>query len=152
MTWLPYLKFLHVLSAIIAVGANAMYGILIGRAARDAGALAPTLRTVKFIDDRVANPAYGVLLITGLAQVFVAHLDIAGTFWLAAGLILYVVMAAVALAAYSPTLKRQIAALESAGADSPAYRAATGRGRAIGIVLGVLAILIVFDMVVKPFH
>src|SRR3989304_370722 len=65
---MPYLllKWLHVLAAIVAVGSNVTYGIWIARASRSPEALPFTLRGIKLIDDRVANPAYGLLLATAL--------------------------------------------------------------------------------------
>jgi hypothetical protein len=53
-------KFVHVLLAIVAVGFNASYGIWLARAAKAPQATqSHVLRTIKFIDDRFANPAYG---------------------------------------------------------------------------------------------
>ena len=68
------LKWLHVLAAIVALGANLTYGIWIAHASRHPEALSFTLRSIKLIDDRVANPAYGLLLVTGLLMVFVVRL------------------------------------------------------------------------------
>ncbi len=64
------LKWIHVLLAITAVGANITYGIWIARSTKgDAKYHAQVLRTIKFLDDRVANPCYGLLLLTGGAMV-----------------------------------------------------------------------------------
>jgi hypothetical protein len=51
---------------------------------------------------------------------------------------------------YSPTLKKQIAALESSGITSPEYARLSQRGTVVGIVLAVDVLIIVFLMVVKP--
>jgi hypothetical protein len=56
----------------------------------------------------------------------------------------------VGAAVYTPTLRRQIAALEANGPDSPAYQSLAARGRATGIALAVVVVVIVFLMVVKP--
>lgn len=143
------LKWLHVLAAIIAVGANATYGIWIARASRTPAALPFTLRVIKHIDDRIANPCYGLLLLTGGAVIYTMGLRWT-TPWLLMSLILYVVMGLIAAFGYAPTLKSQIEALDRNGFESPAYQAVARRGTSIGIVLAVLAILIVFLMVVKP--
>jgi hypothetical protein len=47
-------------------------------------------------------------------------------------------------------LRRQIAALEAGGPDGLAYRSLAARGQAVGIVLAVIVVVIVFLMVVKP--
>jgi uncharacterized membrane protein len=80
-----YLKWLHVLSAILAVGANTTYGIWLARASQNPDNLPFTLKSIKMLDDRVANPAYGLLLLTGLGMAFAAPLPLT-TPWLLTGL------------------------------------------------------------------
>jgi uncharacterized membrane protein len=65
------LKWLHVLAAIVAVGSNITYGMWMTHASRNPESLPFTLHGIQLIDDRVANPAYGVLLVTGLLMVVV---------------------------------------------------------------------------------
>ena len=108
------LKFLHVLLAITAVGANITYGIWLSRAARDSKHLAFTLKGVKILDDRIANPAYALLLITGIAMLFVRKVVLT-TPWLLLSLILYAALVVLGLLGYTPTLRRQIAVLGTKG-------------------------------------
>lgn len=143
------IKWIHVLAAITALGANMTYGFWMARASRDPAMLPFTLRGIKVIDDRIANPAYVLLAVTGFAMAGLSRYPLR-TPWLASALALYVVMAVVALFGYTPTLKRQIHALDAGGIESPEYRALAGRGRLIGALLGVVVIAIVFLMVVKP--
>ncbi len=143
------LKWLHVLAAIVALGANVTYGIWIARASRNPDALPFTLRGIKFIDDGVANPAYGLLLVIGLLMVFVARMPLTVP-WLLTGLFLYVVVVLVGLVGYSPVLKCQIQLLDKEGYKSPRYLAVARRGMILGGILGMLVIVIVFLMVVKP--
>lgn len=144
-----YLKWLHVLSAIIAVGANATYGIWLARAGRDPDNLPFTLKGIKLLDDWVANPAYGLLLLTGLGMILTVSLPLT-TPWLLTSLVLYGVLVVVGLLGYTPALRRQIRLLEEEGFSSPDYQAQARRGTVIGIILAVIAISIVFLMVVKP--
>lgn len=144
-----YLKWLHVLSAILAVGANATYGIWLARASRHTENLPFTLRSIKLLDDWVANPAYGLLLLTGLGMVFTAPLPLTIP-WLLTSLILYGILVVVGLLGYTPTLRNQIRILESEGSNSPNYQSQARRGIILGIILAILAIAIVFLMVVKP--
>jgi uncharacterized membrane protein len=143
------LKFLHVLLAIVAVGFNATYGIWLARAARERDHEAFALRGVKFLDDRFANPAYALLLVTGLLMVWVGDLDLT-RFWLLTALVLYALAVVLGLFVYTPTLRNQIAALESGGPDSAEFRALSRRGTTVGILLAVDVIVIVFLMVTKP--
>lgn len=145
-TWL---KFLHVLLAIVAVGFNASYGIWLTRSARHPEHESFALRTIKVLDDRFANPAYGLLLVTGLLMVWQAEIPLS-TFWIATSLGIYGAVILLGLAVYSPTLRRQIRALEEAGPDSQEYRRLSTRGTVVGILLAVMVIVIVFLMVTKP--
>lgn len=149
LTTYTFFKFLHVLLAIVAVGFNATYGILLGRAAREPEHAGHVLRTVKFLDDRVANPAYGLLLVTGLVMVAVGDVDVT-QFWLATALVLYAFAVLVGLLVYTPTLRGQIRALDSGGAASAEFRRLSTRGAFLGAVLGVDVVAIVFLMVTKP--
>jgi uncharacterized membrane protein len=148
VNWFLLLKALHVLSAIIAVGANATYAVWSALAKRDDDHLGFVLRGISFLDGRVANPAYGVLLATGLIMAFTTY-SITTT-WILLGLGAYILMAIGGVAIYAPLLHRQIDALDTDGVASPAYRAADARARGIGMFLGVLAVFAVFVMVFKP--
>jgi uncharacterized membrane protein len=104
---------------------------------------------VKILDDRFANPAYGLLLVTGLIMVAISPVEIT-TFWIALSLVLYGFVIVLGLVVYTPTLRRQIRLLDREGRQSAAYRATSTRGRIVGILLAVLVIAIVFLMVTKP--
>ena len=143
------LKYIHVLAAIVAVGTNATYGVWMTLGAAQPDSLRAILRGVRFLDTRIANPAYGLLLITGLAMLYAGHLAI-GTPWIATGLGLFIVGMALGARGYTPALRGQIQALEAGGPQSEAYRRASDRGRAIGLLFMVLVLVIIFLMVVKP--
>lgn len=149
MTLYELLKFVHVLLVIVAVGFNASYGIWVARAAREPEHELHVLRGIKLLDDRIANPAYALLLVVGIWMVLISPLDLT-TFWIMWGLILYVVVAALAITVYSPTLRRQIALLEAGEGKTPQFAALSKRASAVGGVLGALVVVIVFLMVTKP--
>lgn len=146
--WFFLLKSLHVLSAIIAVGANATYGLWSQLGSRDPQHLGFALRGIKFVDDRMANPAYGGLLITGVVMAVTTY-SITTT-WVLIGLSLFAVLAVGGVAGYSPALRRQITELDAGGAESRGYKAASARARGIGIFLAVVVTAAVFVMVFKP--
>ncbi|HLJ58815.1 MAG TPA: DUF2269 family protein [bacterium] len=145
----PILKWVHVLMAITALGTNITYGVWLSRAAREPQYLPFTLRGIKVLDDRLANPAYGLLLITGLAMAYLGRIPVT-TPWLLTSLILYVILVVIAAVGYTPTLRRQIAALEAGGAASPEYRKLEALSTQLGIALAVVVVVIVFMMVTKP--
>lgn len=148
MGWFFLLKTVHILSAIVAVGANATYGFWSVRAKRDPEHLGFALRGIKFIDDRVANPAYGLLFLTGLVMAFTRYSIT--TRWIISGIVLFVIIALIAALGYTPTLKRQIELVDAGQAETDAYRSADGRARTLGIVMAVLLVIVVFVMVFKP--
>jgi uncharacterized membrane protein len=144
-----FLKFLHVSFAITAVGVNATYGILLSRAAKEPEHLPHVLASVRFLDRRIANPAYGLLLVTGLSMVWVGHIDLA-QFWLVSALVLYALAALLGIVLYAPVVRGQAAALEREGTASPEFVRLSKRGAVLGAVVGVDVVIIVFLMVTKP--
>jgi uncharacterized membrane protein len=149
MSLYSVLKFFHVLLAIVAVGFNASYGIWLARAAKEPEHTAHVLRGIKVLDDRFANPAYALLLVFGIAMVLEAGIPWS-TFWIAASLVIYVVLVLTAVLGYTPTLRRQVELAEAGRVDSAEYRELAKRGGILGGVLGVLVVVIVFFMVTKP--
>ena len=144
------IKLVHILFAITAVGLNISYAIWIARVARQPREVqGHVLRGVKFLDDRVANPAYGLLLLSGLAMVFVGPWSLT-TRWIDGALILYVVAVLLAALGYTPALKRQIQALDAQGHESGEYSAAANRQQLFGIAVAIPILLILFLMVFKP--
>jgi len=141
-------KFFHILLVITSVGANISYGVWQARGGIDPAHEAFALRGVKFLDDHVANPAYLLVLVTGLTMAwwrwsYTIH-------WIQAAIVLYVIMLLFGLAVYSPALTHQIEALERDGPQSPVYRSAALRATIFGLAVMVPILAIVFLMVVKP--
>lgn len=143
------IKYLHIFLAIVAVGFNVSYAIWLQRAARKPEHLDYTLRGIKTLDDYFANPAYVLLLLSGLAMVLTTNIPLT-TFWIAAALVLWFIMLILGIGIYTPTLRNQIKALETQGADSAEYKKLDQRGTIVGIVLAVLVMVILFLMVFKP--
>jgi hypothetical protein len=143
-------KFLHVLLAIIAVGFNATYGVWLARVAREP---VPTqsfvLRGIKRLDDWFANPAYVLLAVTGVTMVLLGELRFT-TFWIAGGIVLWAIAVALGFFVYTPTLRNQIHALETAGPESDDYKGYAANARFVGILLAVIVVVIVLFMVTKP--
>jgi uncharacterized membrane protein len=143
------LKYLHVLLAIVAIGFNISYGVWLSRVRKEPEHSLYVLRGIKTLDDRFANPAYGLLLVTGVILLAVGSIPFT-TSWIIIALVLYVALLLIAVIGYSPTLKKQIAVLEADGPESADYASLSRRGTTLGIVLAVIVLLIEFDMVVKP--
>lgn len=128
---------------------NISYAVWIIRARRDPTHTGFALKGIKFLDDRIANPSYGVLLLTGLLLVFLAGYRIT-TFWIDAALVLFVVLIVVAATQYTPTLRKQIALVEAGDTSSAEFSLLAQRGQILGQALGVIVLVILAMMVFKP--
>ena len=107
------------------------------------------LRNIKWLDERIAFPAYGVILLTGLAMGFMAR-PLMGAPWYVSGMLLLALLLLIHLLVYRPAVLRMMHLLEREGLESPGYQAAAGREANIGIAMTATMVAIVFLMVVKP--
>ena len=149
MSWYSLIKYLHVLLAITAVGSNITYAVWKTLGAREPAHAPFALKGIAFIDRRVANPAYGLLLITGLILLAVGQVGFRG--WVIAALILFVILIVVAVGFYSRVVRQQIEVVDKEGVTSAAYKRLDSQAMTYGIVSLLIALAIVFTMVVKPF-
>lgn len=144
------LRFAHILVAIVAIGATLSYALWLRIGERHPEHLAYTIRGIRAIDRRVANPAYGLLLVTGLAMVYVSGVPLAQG-WLLAALALYVAAAIVGYFVFGPVVKRELAALERGGVADPDYLRYRGQARQLAIITITAVLVILALMVMKPF-
>jgi hypothetical protein len=142
------LKFIHIAAAITAVGANITYGVWNARSQSEPAHLGFTLKGIKFIDDRIANPAYGVLLLTGALMLIVGRVSI--KLWIVLSLVLFVVLVGVAVALYSPLLRKLIAVVDAGDTTSPEFSSLINRNRMLGGVFALIVVLILVLMVFQP--
>ena len=143
------LKIIHVLAAITAVGANVTYAFWLRRGGTDRERLLFSIDGVRRLDRTIANPAYIVLLVTGVLMVLTGAYSFE-TGWIAAAIVLYILTAIVGVTLFAPAIRRQQAEAERDPA-SPAYAAAANRSNLFGILTVVIVIVIVYLMVAKPF-
>jgi len=143
------IKYIHILAAIVAVGLNISYAIWIIRAQREPAHTGFALKGIKFLDDRIANPAYGVLLLTGLLMVFIAGYSLT-TLWIDIALVLFVLLVVVAVVFYTPALRDQVKLVESGDVSSAEFTRLAHRGQLAGQALGAIVLVILAMMVFKP--
>jgi uncharacterized membrane protein len=96
----------------------------------------------------VATPAYVIVLITGILMVMNGVFSFQ-TGWISLAIALYVALVVVAIALYSPALKRQMAEAE-VDPTSSAYAKAARRSNLFGVVTLVVVFIIIVLMVTKP--
>ena len=144
------LKVVHVLAAIVAVGANLTYAFWLQRAGTDdRERLVWTIGSIRRLDNLIATPAYVVVLLTGLGMVISGAFSFS-TGWIQVAIGLYVLVVILSIALYAPALRRQLTEAE-ANPSSAAYRAAASRSNLLGILVTLIVLVIVVLMVTKPF-
>jgi uncharacterized membrane protein len=149
MTLALLLKVIHVIAAIVAVGANVTYAFWLRRAGtEDRERVVFTVETIHKLDNMIATPAYIVLLLSGLGMVFSGAFSFTTT-WIQVAIALYVLVVLLSIFGHAPALRRQLAEAK-ADPGSTAYRAAASRGNMLGAAIIAMVLVIVVLMVTKP--
>jgi uncharacterized membrane protein len=149
MSTYAVLRFAHVLLAVIAVGGNLTYALWLRHGESEPDHLAYTIRGIRRIDRTVANPAYALLLATGLAMMLTIGRPWEG--WLVAALVIYLAAAVIGYFVFGPVVRRELAALERGGVADLEYRRLRGEAQLLSIATTAMVIAILALMVLKPF-
>ena len=106
------------------------------------------LKGIKFLDDRIANPAYGVVLLTGVLMAIFGF----GFFhlWIIVSLVLFIVLIALGVGVYSPLLRDQIRLADAGDTTSADFERLSRRSAIIGPAIGLIVAVILVMMVFKP--
>ncbi len=144
------IKFIHVLAAVIALGANLTYPAWLFRGRSDEKYLRFSLEGIRFLDNWIANPSYIVSLLTGLYMCHLIELSVLSIKWVRYALVLYSTMSVLGFAIYTPILRKQIEALADEGIHSDRYVYLDKWQTGIGVMLFLLALAILYLMTAKP--
>ena len=140
-------KFVHVFTAIVAIGTSAALSILLEFFGNDAAHGAYVLRAVRRLLYCVVIPGYVLMLVTGmwmghLASLLDAHwTEAAMNIW-GFGALFFVGLAFM--------LRRQIRLFEAQGPASAPYRRVALLARLMGGGAGLVIVTILYFMVFKP--
>ena len=155
--WLPWLLFLHVLGAIVAFGptfAFSMIGAMGGGEPQHANFATRVSHT---ISARLVYPIGITLPITGALMILVAGINPLARehWWLAIAIVVYVIAYGYSFFVQRPLVDRVIELTSSppppgASGPPPELMAAIKRIGQGGMAMGVLLVIIIFLMVVKP--
>lgn len=150
--WYFIFKLIHVLGAVVWVGGGTVLTILAIRAERsqDSGEIATIARQAAFVGEKIFAPVGLLVFLMGIAMVINFHWGW-GTTWVTIGLLGYIVTFLTGILVLSPLAKRISKLMETEGPDAPETQAAIQRIMLIARVdVGVL-LLVVADMILKPF-
>ncbi len=146
----PIVKWIHILCAIVALGANLTYFPWFIRVAKNREALVFTISTIRIIDNWIANPAYVLAYVTGEIMMRVGGFIHYSTPWMTVSLILYVIISVLGIFVYAPMLKKQQKLAETVGPDDANYQRVSRNEIILGVFIVILTIGITFLMVNKP--
>jgi uncharacterized membrane protein len=150
--WFAVFKLVHVSVAVFWVGGGILLTVLAlwAQTKNDPEELATIARQAAFIGERFFAPAGLVVLAMGITMVINDHIGF-GTTWVIVGLVGYALTFTTGVAFLSPRAKRIAALLETKGAAAAETQAAIREILLIArIDVGVL-LIVVADMLLKPF-
>jgi uncharacterized membrane protein len=150
--WFAVFKLIHVGVAVFWVGGGLMLTVLalLAQTKRDPEELATIARQAAFVGERMFAPAGVIVLAMGITMVINDHIGF-GTTWVIIGLVGYALTFTTGVAFLSPRAKRVANLLETKGAAAAETQAAISEILLIArIDVGVL-LIVVCDMLMKPF-
>lgn len=152
--FVPFLLFLHVMGAILAFGPTFAYSIMGAMSGREPQHANFSARQVAAIGNKLVYPLAIFQGITGLLLIVAAQIDVKAAPWLTIGIVLYAIALTYALTVQRNALHHLIDLTSTPPVPgtppSPEIPATVKKVQRGGIFLGVLIVVIVFLMVVKP--
>jgi len=150
--WYALFRVTHVVVAVFWVGGGLLLTILGLRAemSDDPNEIVTLARWAAFVGERLFAPAGGVVLLMGIAMMINTNWGW-GKFWIVAGLIGYALTFVTGVAVLSPQAKRINELAASKGATAPETLAAIRKILLIARFDVAVLLLVVADMVTKPF-
>ena len=152
-TWFGVFKLVHVCIAVFWVGGGLLLTALALRAQRsdDPGELATIARQATFVGEKLFAPAGGVVLAMGIAMVINSP-DIGfGTTWVDIGLAGWAISFITGVAVLAPRSRKIVGLFETVGDTAPETQAAIQEILLIARIDVCVLLVVVMDMLVKPF-
>jgi hypothetical protein len=158
MQWrdlVPWLLFLHVLAAIVAIGPNFAYSTIRGLGRQEPQHANFGTRITHLISARLVYPVGLVIPATGLSIIALLGIDLTSRafWWLDVAIVTYAAVYLYSFFVQRPIVERIIELTSSPPTSGgpppelPALAARAGRG---GTAMLILLVLVAFLMVVKP--
>jgi uncharacterized membrane protein len=146
-------KLIHVSVAVFWVGGGVLLTVLALRAerAKDPEEMAHIARQAVFAGEKLFAPAGLVVLAMGITMVINSPEIGFGTTWVDIGLTGYALSFATGIGVLAPLSRRIVALLEEKGAAAPETQAAIARILLIARVDIAVLLVVVADMLMKPF-
>ena len=145
---------IHITAAVVGFGATFAEAVTFPVAMKlDKRHLPYVHKLQLFINQRLATPALVVILVTGIYQVSEGDFSF-GDMWISASFLIVIVLGGLLGAYFIPTDRRLFAQvtkdLAETGEPSKDYLAEVRREGVMGAITGILIVVALFLMVVKP--
>jgi uncharacterized membrane protein len=146
--------FVHILAVVVAFGPTFAYGVFIGFAELRAPASAPAvLRAVNMTNRLMVTPAMILVLAAGIYLMVKGDFD-AGDSWITVGFVAIVLLFGLVHGFFLPQGRKAVEMAErdlAAGGELGAeYRRLSARIARVGQLAGLIVVVAMFFMVVKP--
>jgi uncharacterized membrane protein len=146
--------FVHVSAVVVGFGATFAEALLFPVAMKAGVRHLPFVHQVQLaINERLAGPALGLIILTGIYQTIDGDWGF-GSFWISATILIAIVLGGMLGAYFVPTDRRLAAQaqreVDETGNVSGEYQRAARTEGIVGGVAGLLVIAAVFLMVTKP--
>jgi uncharacterized membrane protein len=150
--WFALFKAVHVVFALVWVGGGVLLTILalVAERSNDPEEMVTVARQAAFVGERVFAPAGMVVFVMGVAMLINTDLGW-GRFWVVVGLIGYAVTFFTGIAVLAPLAKRINASITEHGPTHPASIALINKILLIARIDVAVLLIVVLDMVTKPF-
>ena len=150
--WYALFRVAHVVVAVFWVGGGVLLTVLGLRAERstDPNEVATLVRQAAFTGEKLFAPAGGIVFLMGIAMMINTDWGW-GKFWVVVGLLGYAITFITGVAVLSPLAKKIDALITDQGPAAPETQAAIQRILLVARVDVAVLLLVVADMVTKPF-
>ena len=146
--------FIHIVATVVAFGPTFAYGVFATVAERNSPSSVPTvLRAIQKVDRLLVTPGMVILLLAGLYMLAKADISFSES-WVSVGLTAIIVLFGLTHGFLAPRLREALAYAErdlsNGGELGEEYRALTRQMEIAGRAAGVIVLVAIFFMTVKP--
>ncbi|HEY2218313.1 MAG TPA: DUF2269 family protein [Gaiellaceae bacterium] len=151
-SWYFTFKAVHVSFAAIWIGGGFLLTVLglVAERENDPVQLAAVARQAAMVGQKLFSPAAGIVLLAGIAMMINTNWGW-GHFWITAGLVGFASSFVTGIAVLAPRSKRLDELMQTAGPTAPETQAAIKSILLIARFDMAVLLLVIVDMVVKPF-
>jgi uncharacterized membrane protein len=155
--FVPFLLFLHVFGAILAFGPTFAFSVMGAMAGKEPQHANFSARQTEAISNRIVYPLAIFQGITGVLIIIATQMNVQASPWLGIGIVLYLITITYALTIQRNAVHHLIDLTSTPpppgtppGPPPPEVMATVKRIQRGGMFLGLMIVVIVFLMVVKP--